>query len=221
MHPQGEESTMANLKDVASRIIAKLERDAADGIRPLLRKSLRYSRSLATAPFYLRGASRVGHRVRTDGRPRIDNEGALLIGDDCCFRSVNVPLELVTGPRGKLVIGDDVFINYGCSIAAMGEVTIGSRVRIGPYVMIIDTDFHDLYDRGRVPEPAPIFIEDDVWIGAKASILRGVRIGKGAVVGVGAVVHRDVAPFSVVGGVPAKEIKRLDQSRFVQPEGHA
>jgi acetyltransferase-like isoleucine patch superfamily enzyme len=212
---------MIRVKKAVSRIITKIERDSADGIRPLLHKSALYARTLLTAPFYLRHANSVGHRPRTEDRPRIDNQGTMLIGDDCSFRSVNVPLELVTGPKGRLVIGDDVFINYGCSIAAMKEVTIGSRIHIGPYVMIIDTDFHDLYDREKRPEPMPIVIEDDVWIGAKASILRGVHIGRGAVVGVGAVVHRDVAPFSVVGGVPAKEIKRLDESRFVQHEGQA
>jgi len=199
----------------------KIERDSADGLRPLVNNGLRYTRALLTAPLYLRQVDRVGRRPRTECRPRIDNQGTMLIGDDCSFRSVNVPLELVTGPRGKLEIGNEVFINYGCSIAAMREITIGSRVQIGPYVMIIDTDFHDLYDRERRPEPRPIVIEDDVWIGAKASILRGVRIARGAVVAVGAVVHHDVAPFTVVGGVPAQVIKRLDTTLFVSHEGEA
>jgi acetyltransferase-like isoleucine patch superfamily enzyme len=57
-----------------------------------------------------------------------------------------------------------------------------------------------------------------VWIGAKASVLKGVRIGDGAIVGVGAVVTHDVRPFAVVAGVPAREIAMLDGSRFVHEE---
>jgi len=209
------------LRARAERLVEKIERESKDGVRPLVRSGLKYARSRATAPVYLRGANVVGRRARTEGRPRIDNQGTLLIGDDCNFRSVLVPLELVTGPRGRLTIGDGTFVNYGCSLCAMREVTIGARVHIGPFVMIIDTDFHDLYDREKRPEPVPIVVEDDVWIGAKASILRGVTIGRGAVVGVGAVVHRDVAPFSVVGGVPARELKRLDATRFGTREGEA
>jgi acetyltransferase-like isoleucine patch superfamily enzyme len=63
-----------------------------------------------------------------------------------------------------------------------------------------------------------VVIEDDVWIGAKASILPGVRIGRGAIVGTGAVVNKDVPPFTVVAGVPAKIVKELDPAKFVAEE---
>lgn len=57
-----------------------------------------------------------------------------------------------------------------------------------------------------------------MWIGAKASVLKGVRIGRGAIVGVGAVVNRDVPPFAVVAGVPARQVAALDPDRFVVEE---
>ncbi len=170
--------------------------------------------ALATAPLWLAPADRVGKRCRTVGRPRLVNEGTIEIGDDVTLDSDLVPLELVAR-GGALVIGDRSFINHGTSICATGSVRIGARALIGPFVMIVDTGFHDLHNRAKVPPPKPVEIEDDVFIGAKAVILPGVRIGRGAVIGAAAVVHRDVEPFTVVAGNPAVVVKRLDPERFV------
>ncbi len=196
-------------------VLTKARRDRALGARVLVTRGLRYAWELGTARVRLRRADTVGPHARTLGRPRIDNLGRLTIGAHVLVRSVNVPVELCTGPEGTLAIGDGVRLNYGTSIAAERSVTIGNRVRIGPYVMIVDTDFHDPYARAVRPPAVPVVIEDDVWIGAKASILKGVRLGRGAIVGVGAVVTKDVAPFSVVAGVPARPVGSLDASRFV------
>ena len=203
---------------ILEKLREKLARDRAIGVRKLARKSVIAAAEYALAPLYLHAVDRVGHRPRTMGRPRIDNAGEMELGDDVVLRSVNVPAELVTGPFGRLVVGSSVFINYGVSIAAMQEITLGDRVRIGPYVMIVDTDFHEKYDRAKRPEPKPVRIDDDVWIGAKASILRGVHIGRGAIIGTGAVVNKDVEAFTVVGGVPAKVLERLDPEAMVLPE---
>jgi acetyltransferase-like isoleucine patch superfamily enzyme len=198
--------------------LAKVRRDRALGWRVIVQRGVRYLWELATGRLRLRAANAVGARARTLGRPRIDNAGRLEIGADVLIRSVNVPVELGTGPEGLLRIGDGVRINYGASVAAYRSISIGDRVRLGPYVMIVDTDFHDPYERSKRPPAAPVVIEDDVWIGAKASVLKGVRIGRGAIVGVGAVVTRDVEPFTVVGGVPARLLGRLDPSRLVVEE---
>lgn len=96
----------------------------------------------------------------------------------------------------------------------MGLIRLGNRVRVGPCAMIIDTEFHGALNRKFRPPPRPVIIEDDVWIGAKASVLPGVTIGRGSIVGVGSVVNADVPPFTVVGGVPARPIKKLDPSQF-------
>lgn len=196
----------------------KLKRDEKLSLGRLASKSVRYAWELATAPLYLAGVNHVGQGVRTLGKPRIDNLGKMTIGEGTLLRSVNVPVELCTGERGELHIGKAVRLNYGVSVGATGSIHIGDRVRVGPYVMIVDTDFHDAYNRGARPEPRPVVIEDDVWIGAKASIMPGVRIGRGSIVGTAAVVTRDVPPFSVVAGVPAKIIKQLDPSKFVAEE---
>ena len=68
------------------------------------------------------------------------------------------------------------------------------------------------------PKPKPVVIESDVMIYMKSTILRGVRIGRGSVVGANSLVNRDVPPFTIVAGVPAKEVGRLDPAQFVCPD---
>jgi len=196
-------------------VLSKVRRDRHLHWTVLLKRGARYVWELATARLYLRAADAVGPHARTLGRPRIENLGRLEIGSEVLLRSMLVRVELGTGPRGTLRIGDLVRVNYGTSIYAENAVTIGNRVRVGPYVMITDTDFHDLHARSVRQDGTPVVIEDDVWIGAKASVLKGVRIGRGSIVGVGAVVTRDVVPFSIVAGVPAKVIGAVDQACFV------
>ena len=107
-----------------------------------------------------------------------------------------------------------MIINTGASIAAYGHLVIGDRVLISPFVTINDTSFHDLYERHILPDPTTVAIEDDVWIGLKASVLPGVRIGRGAVVSAHALVTRDVEPFTIVGGVPATPVAKLNPDKF-------
>lgn len=197
---------------------SKLQRDSHLSVRRRLGKAARFGLDVALAPLYLRHATQVGAGVRVWGKPRIENFGALRIGARTLIRSVNVPVELCTGDGATLTIGSQCSINYGVSIGATGSITLGDRVRIGPYVMIVDTDFHDPLKRDVRPPPRPVVLEDDVWVGAKASIMPGVTIGRGSIVGAHALVTKDVPPFTVVGGVPAKALRTLDEKLFV-PEG--
>jgi maltose O-acetyltransferase len=73
----------------------------------------------------------------------------------------------------------------------------------------MDSDFHGLVERDKPEPPAPIVIEDDVWLAVRCTVLKGVRIGRGAVVAAGAVVVSDVAPWTLVAGVPARPVKTL------------
>lgn len=110
-------------------------------------------------------------------------------------------------------LGDDVFLNYMCVILDNNEVRIGDHVMIGPAVQIY-TAAHDLLaeTRNQGWETAkPIVIEDHVWIGGGAILLPGVRVGRNAVVGAGAVVTRSVSANTVVAGNPAKVIRVLEQ----------
>jgi maltose O-acetyltransferase len=193
----------------------KLQRDSNLSWQRLAQKSVRYIQEMATAPVYLRHVTHVGQGVRTLGRPRIENLGTMSLGAGTLVRSINVPVELATAEGATLRIGAEVRLNYGTSIGCTGRITLGDRVRVGPYVMIVDNDFHDIYDRNIRPKPRPVVIEDDVWLGAKVCVLPGVTIGRGAIIGTGAVVNRDVPAFSIYAGVPAKLVKQLDPNRFV------
>ena len=73
----------------------------------------------------------------------------------------------------------------------------------------MDSDFHDIQEHSSEGKSAPIIIHDNVWIASRAMILKGVTIGEGAVISAGAVVTKDVPPYTMVGGVPAKVIKEL------------
>ena len=165
--------------------------------------------------YYLRDVDAVGSGVRAIGEPRIENLGFMSIGAHSLVRSVNVPVELATEVGARLEIGWSCMLNYGVSIGCTRSISIGHRCRLGPYVMVVDSAFHELYDRDKRPESQPVVLENDVWIGAKASVLPGVRIGRASVVGAGSVVTKDVPPYTVVAGVPAVPIKKLDPERFV------
>jgi acetyltransferase-like isoleucine patch superfamily enzyme len=106
--------------------------------------------------------------------------------------------------------GERVFINQGCFFLDFGGMTIGDRVLIGPRVTLTTAGHPvDLDERYEFITHAPIVIEDDVWIGAAATVTPGVRIGRGSVVGAGAVVAKDVPPLSVVTATSLVERQRL------------
>ncbi len=105
----------------------------------------------------------------------------------------------------KIKIANYTHINRGCFLDGRGGITIGSSVSISHQVSLI-TGGHLMNTHNFEGMVMPIVIEDYVWVGANATILQGVTIGKGAVVAAGAVVTTNVAPYTVVGGVPAKKI---------------
>ena len=163
------------------------------------------------ARWYLRHAVALGPRTRLWGRPAVQIFGTVSIGDRVRLVSTVATMELVAGEGASLSVGDNTFINYGCSIAAAEAVHIGADCNIGTYVMIMDSDFHRLEPERRNdwPDTAPIILEDNVWIGGRAIVLKGVTIGAGSVVAAGSVVTKDVAPRTLVGGVPARVLRTL------------
>jgi acetyltransferase-like isoleucine patch superfamily enzyme len=113
--------------------------------------------------------------------------------------------------RGSLVVGARTVFGHHVTIGVREMVTIGDDCLIAELVSIRDHDheFHDV-DRPMRQQgtlTSPVVIEDDVWIGAKATIVRGVRIGRGSIVGANAVVTHDVPAGAVVGGIPARVIR--------------
>jgi acetyltransferase-like isoleucine patch superfamily enzyme len=112
----------------------------------------------------------------------------------------------------NIKIGKNVFINSGCRFQDQGGITIGDGALIGHNVVLATLN-HDINPNNRsTMHPAPIVIGNNVWIGANATVVPGVNIGDGAIVAAGAVVTRDVPPKVIVGGVPAKIIKKIENS---------
>ena len=140
-------------------------------------------------------------------------EELVIINDTKYNRAgINHPTQLVAAQNAVLEIGDDVGIS-GASIFCTESIVIGNHVLIGASCRIYDTDFHtiDYMDRRisvRAPS-APVTIEDDVWLCANVTVLKGVTIGARSIIAAGSVVTSDIPPDVLAGGVPAKVIKSL------------
>ncbi len=134
---------------------------------------------------------------------------------------------IVDASRG-LTIGDDVYIGKGCTVEVDGR--IGDGVLIANRVGLVGRHDHDFRVPGRIMRHAPwigdaefdeslrqeLIIEDDVWIGYGAIVLSGVTVGRGAVVAAGAVVTRDVPPYAIVAGLPARVVGRRFSDEEIQ-----
>ncbi len=176
----------------------------------------------------------VSARARTMGVPIVErHDGSrIVIGDDVvlCSRSrwtalgVAHPVVLRTlRPGASIAIGRGTGISGG-SICAAVSVAIGERCMVGADVTIADTDFHAvdaaIRDNGwNDVACAPVHIGDDVFIGTRALILKGVRIGSGATVGAGAVVTRDVPAFAIVAGNPARILRMRSDAQALASLG--
>ena len=122
-------------------------------------------------------------------------------------------IRLVTWPEteGRIEIGSYVALSPGVRIKSASSVKIGDSCVIAENVYITDADWHGIYERIYPPgEMAPVEIGNNVWISDRATVLKGVRIGDNSIVAAGAVVTSDVPPDTIVGGVPAKPIRKLD-----------
>ena len=163
------------------------------------------------------------HTSHGDGRFTLDDFAAC--GPDCVFepgvlvfhagrirlgRNVYVGHQTILKGyyKGELEIGDQTWIGQQCFLHSAGGLRIGARVGIGPGVRII-TSTHQEAGRERAillspVEFAEVVLEDDCDLGVGAIVLPGVRIGRGAQIGAGAVVTEDIAPYAVASGVPAR-----------------
>lgn len=124
-------------------------------------------------------------------------------------------------------IGNDVYIGPNARFSAIKGLTIGNKVTFGPGVTIMGGN-HNFKEIGkyifdnhtkRPDDDMPVRIDDDVWIGCNAIILKGVRINQGAIVGAGAVVTKDVPAYAIVAGNPAKVVKyRFTEEQIIEHE---
>lgn len=134
----------------------------------------------------------------------IEGEGRIAVGPKCVLDRGLV----LAAIGGSVCVGARTIFGHHCTIAAHESVTIGTDCLIAELVSIRDHD----HGTASVDQPmnrqrgitAPVVIGDDVWIGAKATVMKGVAIGSHAIVAAGAVVTHDVPPYAVVAGVPAR-----------------
>jgi acetyltransferase-like isoleucine patch superfamily enzyme len=177
-------------------------------LRPAL-----YWRRLA---LYARGV-RYGRGLLVERGVTLDNLGELDIGDNV-WLGQNVYAHV--WPGAKLVIEHDTYIGRGSIILAHQSVRIGHHGMVAPYCYI--TDVNHGHQPGRLMreqplESKPIDIGPDVWFGAGCSVLPGVRIGQGCVVGARGVVAKDLPDYAIAVGAPAKPIK-FRAPTVVQPQ---
>jgi len=185
----------------------------------LLRSATRFAGRLLCEPAptewerWLAGRRAAGHismHVEFTGRAPTPNR--ISIGDKCSIER-DVTMWLCDDPNAdpKISLSDGVYVGRNSYLGSHAPLTIGANTLIGAYCYII-TAGHK-FDRRDIPiiqqgfSGAPIMIGADVWLGTHVIVLPGVSVGQGAIVGAGSVVTRNVPPFEIWGGTPAKFIK--------------
>lgn len=110
----------------------------------------------------------------------------------------------------NITIGKNVFINSGCRFQDQGGIDLGDGVLVGHNVVLATLNHDFSPEKRSTTHPAPIKIGKNVWIGANVTVIPGVTIGDNAIIAAGAVVTKDVLPNMIVGGVPAKVMKKIE-----------
>lgn len=181
--------------------------------------------------FYIIGV-KFGKRMKVPNKIYVYGKGDIIIGDDLTFSSGsgansicrNIRGELFVHEGAQIIIGDRVGISSAC-LWSKKRITIGNDVKIGGDCIILDNDAHPLnFQYRRIPtnnskqvlegkseiSTSPITIDDDVWIGARCQILKGVHIGPRSIIAAGSVVVKDVPADVIAGGIPCKILKKLN-----------
>lgn len=169
--------------------------------------------------------STLGKNIKFSITGRCTNDSGdkkrIKIGDDSYVMG-----SVCASKNGTILIGDHFYIGRNSVIGSENSITIGNCVIISNDVCIYDNNNHPISPKAREnmslngfsndnwawhhSDSAPVVIEDNVWIGQYSSILKGVTIGKGSIVGTRSVVTKDVPPYSIVAGNPAKVVKKID-----------
>ena len=160
--------------------------------------------------------------IKSYGRTIVRNRnGQVIVGSRSCLWP-NVVFDLDAGHRDEkavIEIGERTSIGDRSEIHCSDRVTIGNNVLIAWDVNIIQNDYHAA--GGGESQGSTVTIEDDVWIGARCIILKGVTIGRGCIIGAGAVVTKSVPPYTLAGGNPARHIKKIEPWTGASVKDHA
>lgn len=165
---------------------------------------------------YLKGVI-IGKSVVFYGRSVFYKRGvsSIEIGNGCRFRSSIISNRIginrrclisCMGLNARITIGRNSGFS-GVVIGSFSEIIIGNNIKCGANTLITDGDWHP--EDARCPDPKPVYIEDNVWIGEGVKILKGVRIGINSVIGAGSVVTKDIPDNVIAAGNPCKVIRKL------------
>jgi acetyltransferase-like isoleucine patch superfamily enzyme len=169
-------------------------------------------------PLFRSRCKTVGKGLWMEQLPYVVGGGSIVIGDNVRISGkpgIGFSTKIHANP--VLTIGNNTFVGHGTSFAIAQRIEVGANCYLAAGVTIADNDGHPLNWMKRrqnlppdVSEVRPVTIGDDVWIGRRASVLKGVSIGDRSIVGADAVVTKNVPPDTVVAGNPARVIKMLD-----------
>jgi acetyltransferase-like isoleucine patch superfamily enzyme len=135
-----------------------------------------------------------------------------------CGRNLQVSRHVTVNFTSRLEIGSDVFLATGCWLHARGGIVLEDEVQLGPYSVLVSGD-HTRIDgsyRYGASDLGPIRVRQGAWIAAHATVTKGVVVGRGALLAANSVATRDIPPFTMAGGVPARAIRRKSQIEVVR-----
>jgi acetyltransferase-like isoleucine patch superfamily enzyme len=171
------------------------------------RSGLYWLRALIT---FRRAGLQPGPRPQQRGRLRLKITGDARIGKGFLCHGSPGKLVGITVQRGATFrLGDNAFMNHGSGVLCTKHVEIGDNIKVGPDVVIRDSDAHEI-SPGRGVRRKSIIIGDNVWLGQRVIVLPGARIGDNAVIAAGAIVSGEIPANCIAGGVPAKIIDAFD-----------
>lgn len=140
--------------------------------------------------------------------PLIHGRGEIIAGKNLSLRSVSIPIELYANKGARIILGNNVRINNGVIISAQLGIYIGNNTLIADQAIVYDTDWHGI--DGQETKISPVTIGNNVWIGTRAVILKGVKIGDNSIIGAGSVVTKNVPENSLFAGNPARYIRHTN-----------
>jgi acetyltransferase-like isoleucine patch superfamily enzyme len=155
------------------------------------------------------GAESFGGHADMRGRVRFKLQGRAVFGRGFIAEGDISTVSVMVRENATLVVGDDVYLNYGVTIEACHEVRIGNHVLMAPLVSIIDDNRHET-EPGAVLYKGPIVIGNNVWLARNVAVIPGASIGDGCVIAANSVVCTDIPPNSLAAGAPARVIRKLD-----------
>lgn len=155
------------------------------------------------------GAESFGGHADMRGRVRFKLQGRAVFGRGFIAEGDISTVSIVVRENATLIIGDDVYMNYGVTIEACHEIRVGNHVLMAPLVSIIDDNRHET-EPGAVLYKGPIVIGNNVWLARNVAVIPGASIGDGCVIAANSVVCTDIPPNTLAAGAPARVIRKLD-----------